>query len=252
MQLSFSQFRNPGLVPWLFIVFATVLLLTLGTWQVKRMFWKEAVLEQVQMGQELPPETNLPLDAQQLNALNYRRVQLMGEVNRSIYFLRIGMHRDYGNGYFVLSPMQIPVRGATEPFYILVNRGFISGDQEKVRTALASEGLQNPSMVEGILRPPYAPRLFSPENHPEKNIWSSEDLVQIRQELMQMLAVKSLNLMPFVLESTHEEAATGMPAPHANSGEIRLKNDHLGYAITWYSLALVGVIMFVFYCRKPD
>jgi cytochrome oxidase assembly protein ShyY1 len=31
-----------------------------------------------------------------------------------------------------------------------------------------------------------------------------------------------------------------------------MRNDHLGYAITWFSLALVGLVMFAFYQRIPE
>jgi cytochrome oxidase assembly protein ShyY1 len=38
--------------------------------------------------------------------------------------------------------------------------------------------------------------------------------------------------------------------PHPSALKVRLRNDHLQYAITWYSLAGVLVVMFAIWARR--
>jgi surfeit locus 1 family protein len=243
MTSFFSHFKNPGLVPWLFIVLTTVTLTSLGAWQVQRLYWKQGMLAAIEAGQNAAPLTTLGKDTQDWDALRYKRVKFIGELDRETYFLRIGIHKNLGNGFYVLSPFHLPTNGSTKPTYLLANRGFIAGKQTEVKAKLEEENAPNPTMIQGILRPAYAARMFTPENHPELNMWSSEDIAA-------MSDLSHVILSPLVIEVTSEQPAEGTPTPTANKGEIRLRNDHLGYAVTWFLLALTGVIMFGFYCRR--
>lgn len=242
MKPIFTQFRNPGLVPWVFIIICTITLTSLGVWQMKRLVWKENMLEALETGQREAPLTSLAQHSGE--DILYRRVAFIGQLNRSVYFLRIGVHRDYGNGYYVLSPFLLPSPGGS-PLMLMANRGFIKGNKQEVEAALASEKASNPTMLKGIMRPAYRPRFFSSNNDPAQNLWVSEDLHAMEQ------AVES-TLSPMVIEVTEEQPVEHAPVTHANKGEIRLRNDHLGYAVTWFGLALTGVIMFGFYARKKN
>ncbi len=242
MTSFFSKFRNPGLVPWLFIILTTFTLTSLGVWQVQRLFWKEDMLSAIEAGQNAEPLTTLEKNIKEWDSIAYKRVKFIGELDRSTFFLRIGIHKNLGNGFYVLSPFHLPTKDSTKPTYLLVNRGFLSGTQAEVKAKLAEEKAPNPTMIQGILRPAYAARMFTPNNHPELNMWSSEDISA-------MAKLSQLDLSPLVIEVTSEQPGDGTPAPTANKGDIRLRNDHLGYAVTWFLLAITGVIMFGFYCR---
>jgi surfeit locus 1 family protein len=253
MNSFFARFKNPGLVPWLFIILATFTLTSLGVWQMQRLLWKETMLAGIEAGQKEAPLTTLPKEVKNWEALTYKRVQFIGELDRQTYFLRLGMHKDVGSGFYVESLFRLPVSGGKEPLYILANRGFIGGTQAQVKAKLASEKTTNPTMLMGILRPAYAPRVFSPKNRPEINVWTSEEMPLIEAELNKLAAPETtIKLAPLVIEVTKEQGAEHDAVTIANKGEIRLRNDHLGYAVTWFSLALVGVVMFGFYCRKND
>lgn len=251
MTFSKTHFKNPGMVPWLFIIIATLTLTALGAWQVKRLYWKEAMLSAIELGQKEAPLTTLPKSLDTIDTVKYKRVELIGTLDREKYFLRIGIQRDLGNGFYVLSPFSLPISGADAPLFLLANRGFIKGTEKEVAAQLKAENASNPTMLKGILRPAYAARLFTPENQPERNFWSSEDLHAMETELAKKTG-EAVKFHPLVIEVTEEQSAEHDPAPHPNKGEIRLRNDHLGYAVTWFALALTGVIMFGFYCRKKD
>lgn len=253
--LSGRRYHHPGLVPWVFMILSILILMALGAWQLQRLGWKEQLLHNIEAGQQLVPLMQLPsnedgMEGSLENAL-YRRVKLTTDLNRHDYFLRVGVHRDLGKGYYVLSP--IPLTTDTQ---ILVNRGFIAGETQAVKDALAAEELNNPTVIEGIIRPTYKPRLFSPSNHPDINIWFSEDVEAMKQSLMGTWSADEqhadFNYVPYVIEVTIENPMKGTPTPKPNNQKPRLRNDHLGYAVTWFGLALVGVVMFWFYCYRRE
>ncbi len=82
-----------------------------------------------------------------------------------------------------------------------------------------------------------------PDNQPEHNLWFYEDLPAIEQNT-------GLTLLPLVVEMTGAHKANVYPIP--NDSATVLRNDHLEYAITWFSVMLIGLIMFAFYHRLPD
>ena len=251
--ISGKQYHHPGLIPWLFIIASTIILTSLGVWQMQRLVWKEALLHKIEAGQQLVPLMRLPAEDAALEALLYRQVKLTTNLHRSNYFLRVGIHRSLGKGYHVLSPMHTGDAGAQ----ILVNRGFVAGETQEVKDALAAEELKGPTIIEGVLRPAYKARLFSPSNHPDKNIWFSEDVAAMKQYVITHWPpdgkYSDFRYVPYVIEATAELPMQGKPLPTPNTAKVVLRNDHLGYAITWFGLAIVGVVMFFFYCcRKPS
>ena len=58
------------------------------------------------------------------------------------------------------------------------------------------------------------------------------------------------DVQPLVIEQVGKQLAGVYPMP--NDGKIELRNDHLIYAITWFSLALIGIVMFGFYNRIKE
>ena len=51
------------------------------------------------------------------------------------------------------------------------------------------------------------------------------------------------------LELDDTEVPGGLPI--GGQAKVELPNNHLEYAITWYSLALTLIVMFVLYHRRP-
>jgi cytochrome oxidase assembly protein ShyY1 len=90
-----------------------------------------------------------------------------------------------------------------------------------------------------VLRWPESRRAFSPKDDPDRNIWFVRDPVAIA-------AAKSWGeVAPFFVELESPQPSGGLPRPGAL--KVNLRNEHLQYAITWYGLALVVVVMFGFW-----
>jgi len=221
------SYRKPELVPILFIIAAIGTFLALGIWQVQRLQWKQAMVAGIEKGQALPKLGTLP---QRLEGLEYRSVALTGTFNHYKGMRMIGHPQAARQGFYVVTPFTLHDDGRT----ILVNRGWSPPDKE-----FRPEGLQT---VEGIIRPLRPKRMFSPANRPDKNIWFYEDIPA-------MAIATEMTLEPLVVEAIGKVGKDVFPIP--SDGKISVRNDHFNYAITWFTLAVIAVVMFALYYREP-
>ncbi|MDE3060414.1 MAG: SURF1 family protein, partial [Pseudomonadota bacterium] len=199
---------------------------SLGIWQIERLQWKNALIEDIKEAQAKPALGTLPQD---LNGLDYRNVVLTGSFIHDKTLRMAGAREGEGSGFFLLTPFRLEDDGRI----ILVNRGFAPPDKES-----RPQGVQT---ITGIIRPARVKRLFSLQNHPEKNLWFYEDIPAMSE-------ATGLALTPVVVEAVGPAQPGVYPIP--GDGKIRLRNDHLGYAVTWFSLAIIAMVMFGMYYRK--
>ncbi|MEZ5690211.1 MAG: SURF1 family protein [Rickettsiales bacterium] len=228
-----QNFDKPQLIPLLFIVMATIVLTSLGVWQVKRLIWKNGLIAEIKHAESMPSLASLPrlLDDKSRKSLEYRKVNIRGEFKYDMTLHMVGRQLGSIPGYFMVTPFEIVEDGRI----ILVNRGFSPLNKES-----KPQGIQE---VTGIIRPARTKRYFSPENMPEKNIWFYEDIVA-------MSGKTGLDITPIIVEEVKKKGDKGFPI--AGDGKTNLYNAHLGYTITWFSTAIIGIIMFGFYYRKKD
>jgi surfeit locus 1 family protein len=219
------RFRKPELIPLLFIVVAVGVCVTLGVWQLERLAWKESLMAAIETAQAEPTLTTLPKD---LAALDYRNVELKGQFLQDKALHRVGSRQGERPGFVLLVPLKLK-----DGRVILVDRGYTPAD--------ALPDITKPSVIQGILRPVRGRRaFFIPDNQPARNLWLYEDIAA-------MSSYTQLTLLPLVVEATGSYKKGVYPIP--NTGKIVLRNDHFGYAITWFSLALVGIVLFGVYYR---
>jgi surfeit locus 1 family protein len=222
------RFRKPELIPTLFIIGATVLLFGLGGWQVERLRWKNDQLTHIQQSQGKDALGTLP---QELDGLEYRNVILTGNFLNDKMLHMVGHPQGEGPGFFVITPFRLEDDGRI----VLVNRGFAPEGKE-----FPPEGVQT---IHGIIRPNRPHRTFMPDNRPDRNVWFYEDIPA-------MSAIVGEPVLPLLVEATGEAQKGVYPLP--SDGKITLRNDHLNYAITWFLLGFIGLIMFAAYHRIPD
>ena len=220
-------FRKPQAIPLLFIIVAFSTLISLGAWQLKRLQWKNDLIATVQQGQSQPALGTLPDD---LSGLKYRKVMLTGTFMHDKAMHLVGQPMDSAPGFFIITPLKLEDDGRV----ILVNRGHSPNNRES-----KPEGVQT---VEGIIRPLRPRRPFMPDNAPDKNLWFFEDIAGMSQ-------ATGLQITPVVVEQVGTPQKDVYPVP--SNGKISLRNDHLNYAITWFSLAVISLIMFAAYHRQP-
>lgn len=231
---SARRFR-PRLWPTLTTVVALAVLVTLGTWQVQRLYWKEALIAAAEAGLAAPAEP-LPVAAD-WPAWGHRRVTAAGEYGHEAA-LAFGLSaRDGETGAELLVPLRLD-DGRT----LLVNRGWLP--EAKLPPSVPIE-LEQPGSrrVEGLLRVPEGAgrNLFTPADNPGRRRVYGYDW-----PLLERLV--GAPLLPVVLRLTVPDGAAGLPRPAPAVVEYR--NAHLGYAITWYGLALGLAAVYVVFSTR--
>jgi surfeit locus 1 family protein len=85
---------------------------------------------------------------------------------------------------------------------------------------------------------------FDPPNDPSGNLWYWWDRPAM---LAAAGAVDGAASHPFVVQRIPQPSDQGFPRPAEPKANLR--NNHLGYAITWFGLAAVLVVMTAIYVR---
>jgi surfeit locus 1 family protein len=220
---------RPGLWPTLTVALCIPVLVTLGTWQLDRLAWKTALIDELRTRQNEAP-LSLPPTANLDPSWTHRRVAVRAAL-QDTPALRFGVvARGNEAGHLVLQVARLP-----DGRHLVINRGW--------RSDRASEPLATPTgfvPVQGVVRwiADSAPGMFTPANDPAGNRWYWYDLEALETTFGQ-------NVLPVVLEVTEGPGGPGAPLPQPVV--IDLPNNHLGYALTWFGLALsLGVIYLVF------
>lgn len=224
------RFR-PRLWPTLVAAGGVAVLLALGSWQVDRLHWKEALITERAAQLAAPPEP-LPAQSDDWRAWDFRRVTMAGEFRHEEEQL-YGVAAVEGRvGHHVLTPL---VRA--DGFALLIDRGWVPADQ--AHPAARRQGqLEGTVAITGIARyrGESRPGWFTPDNQPEQRLWYSYDLPALE-------AAVGMELLPVVVEADATPNPGGLP--QGGRTNLELPNNHLQYAITWYGLAGALVAIYV-------
>ncbi|HSI40841.1 MAG TPA: SURF1 family protein [Xanthobacteraceae bacterium] len=230
---------GPGSLLWpgLCALGALAILLGLGTWQLQRHAWKNALIATVEARIARPAE---PAPAQarwpdvRYDTDEYRRVFVTGrfrhDLETAVYALRDSAPGAPGGpGFVVLTPLE-----TDDGAFVLVNRGFVPNDRRRAETRPEGQAAGTVT-VTGLLRLPEQAGLFQPGNDPVREGWYVRDPAEIA-------AARHLApVAPFIVDADAKLNPGGLP--QGGLTRIDFPNRHLEYAFTWFGLAgtLVGV-----------
>jgi surfeit locus 1 family protein len=220
-------------------------LISLGFWQLERLAWKEALIGEVEArvaapAVEAPPEADWAALAP--SDYEYRHVLLAGVyefTHQALVFRALDRPRGRfgGPGYLVMTPLRLPA-GA----HVIVNRGFVPQDQKDRFAAQTGDGPGNVS-VTGLMRSSEPRTWFTPPDDPSRGQWFTRDPAAIAA------AFQLARAAPFTIDAD----ASGEPGDLPQGGEtiLAFPNNHLGYAFTWFGLALALAGVFCAYALTP-
>ncbi|MBX3593075.1 SURF1 family protein [Sphingomonas sp.] len=192
----------------------------LGIWQVERRAWKHALIATVDArvhAAAVPAPRRAGADDA------YRRVTVTGIFRHDRETL-VQAVTARGGGYWVLTPLR------TSRFTVLVNRGFVPAERRDPATRPPPRG---PVTVTGLIRPSEPGGGFLRSNDPAAARWYSRDVAAIT-------AARGLgNIAPYFIDAD----ATPNPGGYPVGGltVVRFSDNHLGYALTWFALALLSL-----------
>jgi len=217
-----------------FIVGITVLaavfvgLILLGNWQVRRYHLKLKIAHDIATRVHAPPvdapgPAQWPLVAD--GHLQYLHVTLRGRFIGSQTLVRGSSSKGYG--YWVMAPLRTD-RG----FIVLVNRGYVPPEASGAPPSAKVASPTGEVTLTGLLRLTEPRGGFLRRNQPEKNLWYSRDVAAIA-------AADHLpgdQVAPYFVDADATPGDSG--PPYAGLTSTHIYNHSLGYAITWYLLAL--------------
>ena len=210
---------------------AFVVLLGLGTWQVQRLEWKNDLIAAREAALDMPTAA-LPATDEGLGEFDYRRVSMSGRfLHDSEFYLvprviagRIGLH--------VVTPFE-----RREGPIVLVDRGWVPESARAPHTR-ADGQVEGAVTVTGVARTTSPHNAFTPDNDAQGNQWFWIDVPAMARHA-------GLTLQPVFVEAAAAVAPGALPI--GGQTRITLRNNHLGYAITWYGLAAALAAIYTIY-----
>jgi surfeit locus 1 family protein len=220
--------------PTLLSLAGIVLLTGLGSWQLERRRWKEALIAKIDARVHAPPLALADAEAV-LRAggdIEYLHVVARGrfrnEEERYLY-----APSPSGLGWQVYTPLELaPAR------FVWVNRGFVPDDR-KPPAGRAPGLLSGEVAVAGLVRAASRQGSFVPRNDVAGNVWYWPDLAAMSAS--SALPGKGL---AFAIEADARPAPLG-GLPQGGVTPLSLPNHHLQYALTWYALALALIAVYL-------
>jgi len=207
------------------LVLVEVLLIGLGVWQLVRRVDKLALIDRVEARvAAMPVAAPGPVDWPRISASTdaYRHVRVSGRFLHGEETL-VQAVTEAGPGYWVMTPL-----ASDDGFTVLVNRGFVPGDRRDQATRGAGS-IGGSVAVTGLLRISEPGGGFLRANDPSAGRWYSRDVAAIA-------ARHGLGAVaPYFIDADASPNPGGWPL--GGLTVIVFPNNHLVYALTWFSLA---------------
>lgn len=220
----------------------------LGVWQLKRLEWKKGLLYQLEHKLQDEPIDLLRINStDELKKLEYIRVKAIGrfdqDTTHQLYLKprQLVVNREAINrgrtahqsniGVNIVTPFQIE---GTD-LRILVNRGWLATkglDNVDNSSHLGLGPKDEPIELTGILRLTDTRPRYGLKNNEAGNEWQVRDV-----EAMS----KALKTAPIFVDA--DESLSPGIGPIGGQTQLNVRNEHLNYAITWFSLAIFCYIM---------
>ena len=189
--------------------------ISLGTWQVQRLFWKLDLIERVEQRVRAAP-VEAPTGPVSAAADEYRHVVLHGRFLHAQETL-VQAVTEQGPGWWLVTPLQ-----QADGRSVLVNRGFVTTESK----ALAARP-DGDVTVTGLLRLTEPRGGFLRRNDPQAGRWFSRDVEAIA-------AARNLTgAAPYFVDADSGSNTW----PIGGLTVVSFHNNHLVYALTWFGLA---------------
>ena len=206
-----------------FVYFIILTLLSLGFWQIYRLNWKLELIEQIENSLK-----NDPVEFTSIEKKNYLRIKTSGEIDfdKQIYLYNLN---DNGKpGFEVINPIKI----GDENY--LMNRGWIPFEKKD----LPEINLVDQNQIFGTIMLQTKPSTFKPKNDIEKNYWFTLN----REDILKFTG---RNFSEYVIYLNGDYK---IPKPRVITAKI--SNNHKKYAITWFSMAISILLIYLYFRKK--
>lgn len=202
------------------------ILISLGVWQVQRLAWKQGVIADINARIQAAPVALPTTPDPDKDA--YLPVEVSGTMGPDALRILVSQ-KEVGAGYRLISALETADQGR-----IMIDRGFIPAD-----TTAGDVPTQIVTVI-GNLQWPQETDSFTPVPDQDQNIWFARDVTAMSAALDTKPVLVVARAMSF-----EDGGVTPLPVDTA-----RIPNDHLQYAITWFSLAAIWTAMSLYFVRR--
>ena len=206
-----------------FVSFIIIILTSLGTWQLVRLNWKVELIKEI--------ETSLkdePVSLSNNSLENYLRIKTTGTINFEKQIYLYNLNEKGKPGFDVVSPLTV-----NDQNYLL-NRGWIPFGMKN--NEIIND--VNENNIIGILKKQRKANMFKPANNISNNYWFTLN----RKDIFVFTGKK---FSPFIIYLSNNKK---LPKPKLINANI--SNNQKKYAITWFSLAISILLLYLYFRKK--
>ena len=207
----------------IFVFFFISVFIALGSWQIIRLNWKLELINQI--------ETSLkdnPVNLSTAIKKNYLRIKTNGSIDFKKQIYLYNLNEKGKPGFEVVSPLKIGNKN------YLLNRGWIPFDKKDDEII----NIVDESNIIGILKKQIKPNRFKPKNDISNNYWFTLN----RDDIFKFTGKK---FSPYVI---YLSGNNELPKPKLITANI--SNNHKKYAMTWFSLAISILLLYLYFRKK--
>ncbi|MDC3407837.1 SURF1 family protein [Candidatus Pelagibacter ubique] len=208
----------------IFVFFFISVFLALGSWQIIRLNWKLELINQIESSLK-----DIPVNLSNSKHKNYLRIKTRGSIDFEKQIYLYNLNEKGKPGFEVINPLKVGNNN------YLLNRGWIPFNKKEDKTT----NVIDENYINGVLRKQIKPNMFKPENDLSKNYWFTLD----RDDIFKFTGK---NFSPYVI---YLSGNNEFPKPKSITANI--SNNHKKYALTWFSLA-ISILLIYLYLRKKN
>ena len=206
-----------------FVYFIILVLISLGFWQIYRLNWKLNLITQIENSLK-----NEPIELNKSNKKNYLRIKTSGIIDFDKQIYLYNLNESGKPGFEVINPILINNEN------YLINRGWIPFEKK----GLNEINIFDQNNIIGTLMMQSKSSIFKPDNDIKKNYWFT-----LNRDDVFSFTGKRFSKYIIYLNGDFD-----IPKPRVITAKI--SNNHKKYAITWFSMAISILLLYLYFRKK--
>ena len=206
-----------------FVIFFILIFISLGSWQIVRLNWKNNLILEIENSLKNPP-----VELTQSIKENYLKIKTSGSIDFDKQIYLYNLNDKGAPGFEVINPILIDNKN------YLINRGWIPFEKKGSKEI----NFFDENNIVGTLKLQGKKNIFKPNNDIEENYWFSLN----RDDILKFTG-KEFSEYLIYLGGNYE-----LPKPKKITANI--SNNHKKYAITWFSLAISILLLYLYFRKK--
>ena len=206
-----------------FVFFFILVFISLGSWQIIRLEWKNNLILEIENSLKKPPEVLF-----EPSITNYLKIKTSGSIDFENQIYLYNLNEKGTPGFEVINPIIINNKN------YLINRGWIPFEKKNSKEIYEFDEKN----IIGTLILQGRKNIFKPDNDIKENYWFSLN----REDILKFTGKKFSKYIIY-LDGNYQ-----FPRPKKITANI--SNNHKKYAMTWFSLAISILLLYLYFRKK--